>query len=639
MIGKIRDAFRKERGEAAAEADEALVDILAPSSFVESERALEVGKGVRQISWARDYDAMLDINWGRVLFERPGGATTFLCRPSDRASLAKRIDNSDARQGVTLVHGGSASDIEAAERSRAHGRSMLRIMGDSNEAFFDTVVLQTEVADDEAALRAGGVNLSGLAAGARITLECCTRKQREAFLAAGPFWVGGDEAWRRWGRDVCCSTLAASLPLQDNSLDDGSGTIIGFCEPDESMARIDTLADADERPNHNVVITGQSGSGKTYLAQKILLSEWAQGARIVVIDPERQFRGMCKSAGGDWVNAGGGVRRNKKGSLVGACFSPLQPRLGNFDVDDLREEDGSLAASGEEDQEVLRATLAFFHGWAELAWLAAPDDTPLLDHGLVAAYARYGIDFSTTAEDLEPDRYPTMEDLKQCFEDLAQKARFKEDAATYRRFALKCEQCCEDGLYGNLWAHRTNVSVASDFLVFDVHELMEAEDHIRTAQLFSILSWIWSQMALAPRAGKFLRIFADEGHLLYNVNEKASSKVAAAYVNMIQKRVRKLYGGLMFATQQLADALSDDVRRYGEALVTSSCYKFFFSTGGTDLKELVSVMGLTPTIEQLVGTRFNRGDCLMFAHNARAQVHVEACQAEEAFFAGPEAVL
>lgn len=622
----------------AVEVNPNVVNLLASSVFADDNpdgkrgSTCTVGSQERTIRYVRDYDSMIDINWGDILFSRPGAITTFLCRPSDPERLAKAIDHSDARQGMQLAQGSSASKMEEAERTRDHGKTMLRIMGDANEKFFDTVVLESLSAPDQEALRIDANNLTSLASGRGLTLDTCMLNQEGAFWAASPYWIEDKKIWERYGRDMCASTIAASLPIQDNSLDDGTGTTLGWCEPDQSMCRVNMMERTDDRASCNIWLSGASGFGKTHTAGKIMASEWAQGARIMCVDPERQFRTFARNGYGQWINAGGGVKTARDGSLRGACFSPLQPRLGNFSID----EGDELIESAEEayasdTQDVLRATLTFVHGWAELAWSTTADDTPLLDHGLVAAYARYGIDFKTTAADLAPDRYPVFRDLKECYEELAAKAEDPERQRAYQRFADKAEQCCEDGVYGNLWAHRTNVDITSDIVVFDTYELMESEDHIRTAQLFSIMSWIWSQACVSRVTKQFLRVFFDEGHLYFGGGTSKVSTIAASYINMMQKRIRKYNGGLMFATQQLSDVLDGEVKRYGESLLTSSTYKFFLATNSTDLKLLSDVQDFTPTIENLIGSRFKRGDCLLVAGNEKAQIHIEALRFEEDF--------
>jgi len=46
-----------------------------------------------------------------------------------------------------------------------------------------------------------------------------------------------------------------------------------------------------------MVILGRSGSGKSYATKLYLLREWMQGARIIIIDPEREYNNIARQIG------------------------------------------------------------------------------------------------------------------------------------------------------------------------------------------------------------------------------------------------------------------------------------------------------------------------------------------------------
>ena len=623
MKSKLRLGPSRARSEAADKAEvvvnPAVANMLSPTSFTEESSCFQVGSSWRKVEYVSDYMQEVAPNYARPLFSEQGSITTFVMEPADKSKLKKAIDNADARHGVALVQGSSASNMDEEMRGREAGYRMLQLMGDDGEKFFDTMVMQTVVGGERYEdLEAASKSVTSKTGnGQALTLSTCDTKQREAFDIASPYWSAYKKAFARYGRNLPSSTIAAALPFQNNDIDDGTGIDLGWTEPDHNVVRLETTRTTFERPNCNIWVSGASGQGKTYACTKILNHEYAMGAAVIVIDPERQFSSLCRYHNGYWINAGGGVKKTKKG-VKGYCVSPLQPRVG------ITREDGANEEFSTDDNSVLRATLFFFHGWAELAWSTTSDDTDLLDKGLIRAYAEYGIDFSTTAMDLVEDRYPTMTDLKEAYEKLAEEAGDERDKAVFRRFARKAEQCSEDGTYGNLWGYRTNVDINNDFVVFDTYELTGAEDHIRTAQMFSILSWIWSRACVSRVTKQFLRIFADEGHLLFNGGSKESvSTLAASYVGMISKRCRKYSCGLGVATQALSDVLDPAVRRYGEGLITNSCYRIFFSTSATDLELLSSVAKLTPEVERKIGTKFRVGDCLVCAGNTKVQAHIE----------------
>lgn len=56
------------------------------------------------------------------------------------------------------------------------------------------------------------------------------------------------------------------------------------------------------------------------------------------------------------------------------------------------------------------------------------------------------------------------------------------------------------------------------------------------------------------------------------------------YFQTIAKRIRKYYGGLTTATQQINDVMKASVREQGEAIIENSVYKFFFSLGAAGIE-------------------------------------------------------
>ena len=56
------------------------------------------------------------------------------------------------------------------------------------------------------------------------------------------------------------------------------------------------------RQNYNIVIAGASGSGKSYLAKKIMLNEFLNGTTLLLLDPEDEYVDICRKLGGKWID-------------------------------------------------------------------------------------------------------------------------------------------------------------------------------------------------------------------------------------------------------------------------------------------------------------------------------------------------
>ena len=84
-----------------------------------------------------------------------------------------------------------------------------------------------------------------------------------------------------------------------------------------------------DRTNSNFCVMGNSGVGKSTAIKHILLSEYMKGTRIIVIDPESEYRDLCQNLNGDWINAVGGSK---------GMINPLQVRPSPRDDEDEIEE-------------------------------------------------------------------------------------------------------------------------------------------------------------------------------------------------------------------------------------------------------------------------------------------------------------
>lgn len=604
------------------------LDMLTPSIISDEDpdyKTIVIGNTVRTAFYLKDSIETVEPNWFRAAYERPGSIQTFVMVPSDMDKLRRSLDHSDARQGVSMAQGGSASSMELAERTRDSNRMMLRIMGDYNEPAFDCAIIHQNIAETREDLSMENKALMGLST--NLVMEPCVQEQMEAFWAASPFWGDYSNFISDYGRDIFASTIAAAVPFSDNSVDDGVGSYLGT-DPTGSICRLDMCHTKPGRDNNNAFLCGTSGSGKTTGINVILSQDIAQGNKILIVDAERTFKKGCQKAHGQWVDMGRGAYLGSDGKVRGAWLSPLEPRVGIADTEN--------GEGSEDDLTVLRSTLTYLHGWAAIMWRLDSAQMRYLDDGLRAAYAMYGIDYDTLRSDIKKDQYPTFDDLADCFDELEKNEKRETDRKIYHMLSKAARDCGLEGSHGNLFGRRSNVDVTADMVVFDIYELSDADDNVRAAQLFSVASWIWDNVARSRQSGQFIRVVYDEVHLFYNTGAEdgPGALAAAKFLNSCQKRIRKYNGGLLTATQNLGDILDPSVRRFGEALITSSTYKFFFHTDGTDLDSLKQTMKLTDYVADLIDTDFSQGDCLMCAGAMRSRMHFDLTQYVADFWAG-----
>lgn len=65
--------------------------------------------------------------------------------------------------------------------------------------------------------------------------------------------------------------------------------------------QIMSLSLHDSSTNQNAVIAAESGSGKSFLLNEIVLSYMSEGARVWIIDAGKSYKKLCESLNGDFV--------------------------------------------------------------------------------------------------------------------------------------------------------------------------------------------------------------------------------------------------------------------------------------------------------------------------------------------------
>ena len=103
------------------------------------------------------------------------------------------------------------------------------------------------------------------------------------------------------------STFVGGFPFASSGFNDGEGYYFAK-DTSGGLVIVDTWKRGGDRTNSNFCVMGNSGVGKSTAIKHILLSEYMKGTRIIVIDPESEYRDLCQNLNGDWINAVGGSK-------------------------------------------------------------------------------------------------------------------------------------------------------------------------------------------------------------------------------------------------------------------------------------------------------------------------------------------
>lgn len=97
--------------------------------------------------------------------------------------------------------------------------------------------------------------------------------QEKAIKQASPYDTYYEEISNISNKDMSLKALSGGLPFSGSGLIDERGYYLGTDE-DGRMIAVDMFHKGNDRTNSNIMIEGSSGSGKSYLAKKIMLNEW-----------------------------------------------------------------------------------------------------------------------------------------------------------------------------------------------------------------------------------------------------------------------------------------------------------------------------------------------------------------------------
>ncbi|MFB4321651.1 DUF87 domain-containing protein [Priestia sp. BR_2] len=587
-----------------------LLDIISPTALDFQSKTITNGEMYQRVLTIVDYPERVKPAWISRVATLPGVVVSIHATPTDAYALIQQINISMGELEGKLIQGGNPLLMERTTNQLKGAKHLIKKIDTEQQAvFFVTVVLLITANDrDELQQRTKRVESMLSAAGMRGRTPMF--RQEEGLRTVGPYGILVPEIAQIGARNMPVETLAAMYPFVYSGINDGNGNLLGS-DKSGGIVLVDFWLRDGSRTNSNVTVLGRPGVGKSTIIKKILMKEFASGTKIIIIDPEREYKDLCNNLGGDWIDCGGG----SKGRI-----NPLQVRSVPLDDDDeehrlYSEEDISKGALGLHFQ-FLRTFFRLY--LKELTKI----QRGLLEIALEEVYKEANITWTTDPKTIPDDQWPTIKELQKYCEvksDTAEKHKeaWAELALLLRPAAIGADQA--------LWAGPTTIKADSNFVCLDINQLLEADEEIRKSQFYNILSWAWHKIA-EDRTQKVI-LATDETYLL--VDPDAPQPLQ--FLRNTSKRIRKYEGGLMVITHNMVDFMDPAVRRYGQALLDNPVYKIIMGQGENDIDALKKLMHLSEKeVETLLAG--NRGEALFVAGNRRIHASFEVAPFEMEMF-------
>jgi type IV secretory pathway VirB4 component len=579
-----------------------LVDMISPQALEFNAKQVVFNDQLARILVIAGYPPKVNAAWLSRIAGMPGVVCSVHVEPTDPTNLIMSLNKAIGEYAGRLEMGGNALTMQRTEQALKDAEELMRkIDQEQQQVFYVTVILMVLAPNQqeldrrtrqvEAALAASGMR-------GRVLIF----RQEEGLKAAGPFCTLPDEVKEAGARNMPAETVAASFPFTASGINDGSGIVLGK-DRDGGLVLVDIWKRGGDRTNSNWTILAKPGAGKSFTAKMLLLREYMQGSRVIIIDPEREYKEMCRKLGGVWINCTGGEGK----------INPLQVRLRPVEEED--EENNSLQSPLALHIQTLRTFFSLY-----LRDLTDTEKAALED-ALVEVYKEAGITWDTDPRGVPNDKWPTVKEL---YEYCVKKA--EENPETYGRLSVLLKRAAE-GADSYLWAGPTAVEADSDFIVFDVHDLQNAEDQVKRAQYFNVLSFAWNILERDRRERTVLVV--DEAWMLVD----PQTPQAIAFLRDTSKRIRKYNGSLIVISQNVIDFLAPEVQRYGQALLDNPTYKLLLAQGEKDLEAITTLMNLSEAEHDLLANA-KRGEGLFVAGTQRIHIKIEAAPYEMQYLTG-----
>ncbi|MBP2071396.1 ATP-binding protein [Thermoanaerobacterium saccharolyticum] len=580
-----------------------LIDMISPQALEFSGKQVVFNDQFARIMVIAGYPPKVNAAWLSKIAAMPGVVCSVHIEPTDPTNLILSLNKAIGEYAGRLEMGGNALTIQRTEQSLKDAEELMRkIDQEQQQVFYVTVVLMV-LDNDQQSLDRKVRQVESTLAASGMRGRILVFRQEEGLKAVGPWCMLHDDVKDAGGRNMPAETVAASFPFTASGINDGSGVVLGK-DRDGGLVLVDIWKRGGDRTNSNWIILAKPGAGKSFTAKMLLLREYMQGSRVIIIDPEREYKDMCKKLNGVWINCTGGEGR----------INPLQVRLRPVEEKET-DESNSLKSPLALHIQTLRTFFSLY-----LRDLTDVEKAALED-ALVEVYKKAGILWDTNPEDISNDTWPNIREL---YEYCVKASENNPDA--YGRLSVLLKRAAE-GADSYLWAGPSTVEADSDFIVFDVHELQNAEDQVKRAQYFNVLSFAWNIIERDRKEKTILVV--DEAWMLVD----PQTPQAIAFLRDTSKRIRKYNGSLVVIIQNIIDSLAPEVQRYGQALLDNPTFKLLLAQGEKDLETISGLMNLSEAEHDLLANA-KRGEGLFVAGTQKIHIKIEAAPYELQYLTG-----
>jgi len=415
-------------------------------------------------------------------------------------------------------------------------------------------------------------------------------RQLDAYISMLP--TPRDDIMQDHGRDIPCTSLGAGFPFVFQALEDENGFLLGNNKT--NLIFFDPTVRSPARTNSNIMIIGKSGSGKSHFTKKMILRLLLQDIKTYIIDPEGEYKTICKQLGGQMIDVGAAVDSRINPFHI---FGQMQ------DEDDLENEANINSLRRAAFSSHIQFLEQFFQS-------LVPDltnkEASRLSSLIIDVYNQKKITETTDFTTLTSENFPIMDDLMNLVKwrvnelaaiitkDSNRTADLGDELNDLRNLEVYLKRMCSGGSLATLWNGPTTINTkTSDFILFDFKKMNDSKnDKVMNAQMMLVLRFLENEVSknrernLLKGEDRYIAIAVDEAHVF--IDEKSPAALQFMF-NMV-KRIRKYNGIFIVITQNVNDFVgSANIKKYTTAIINGCQYSFIFGLNPADLQSLMDL--------------------------------------------------
>ena len=514
-----------------------------------------------------DYPLRVKNAWGAKLFNIPNTKVVMHVRPVDKYKAIRRIDKCIGEMETKQIVADKASEANSAETHQETMNALLDSLQTENESLLDVTLTVTAYNYLKNESYKKVVRRAMLTE--NFKPSTLYGSQIEGFKTAA---VSPAATLKNHERGINSSSLAAVFPFVRTCVLDEGGILLGENKTNGYPFILNLWKRGNLYQNSNAMIIGKSGSGKSYFLKTLIANEWANGTRVIVLDPEAEYLTLTRNLAGNIIDVG-----NAK-----------EGRINPFHIYKILTEDGTPA----DPKVTFNTHLKMLESFFKIVLADAPVDViELINNLVVETYERMGITENTDCSAFPADYFPLFSDL---LETLQSKNRESMDELTQRdmRTAELYLKKFVSGRYSDIWNAPSTLRTDADLIDFDFQSLFANKNNtVANAQMLLIFRFIEQEVINARERNKgganlHTLIIADEAHLYID----PKFPIALDFFYSMSKRIRKYNGSFVPATQNIADwNANEELRGKTSAIIKNSQYSFIFKLSAPDMKDVLDI--------------------------------------------------